>query len=159
MAAKSDGPGGGRKVVARNKKALRDYHILDKWEAGLVLSGPEVKSIRAGKASLDQGFARVDGGEVWLYDTHISPYDPASRWNADPTRPRKLLLRRQEIRRLIGATQEKGLTLVPLDLYFRGGYAKVTLALGKGKKLHDRREDLKKKAVDREVERAVRRLD
>lgn len=149
-------PTDGRKVIARNKKALRDYHILETWEAGIVLAGPEVKSVRAGKVDLSGAFARIDRGEAWLYDVHISPYDPASRWNTDPSRPRKLLLHRKEIRRLIGAVEEKGLTLVPLDLYFRGGYAKVTLALGRGKKLHDRREDLKRRDAEREMERAAR---
>jgi len=147
----------GRKVVARNKKALHEYHVLETWEAGLSLTGPEVKSVRAGKVSLAEAFARVEGGEVWLYGMHISPYDPASRWNTDPTRPRKLLLHRREIRRLVGALGEKGYTLVPLDLYFRRGYAKVTLALARGKKLHDRREDLKKRAAQREIERAIKR--
>ncbi len=147
----------GRKVIARNKRALRDYHILDRYEAGLVLTGPEVKSIRAGKVSITEAFARVDRDEVWLHGAHVTPYDPAGPWNHDPTRPRKLLLHRREIRRLIGATQEKGLTLVPLEMYFRRGLAKVTLALARGKKLHDRREDLKRKAADREMERAMRR--
>jgi SsrA-binding protein len=146
----------GRKVIARNKKALHEYHVLDTWEAGLALSGPEVKSIRAGRASLAEAFGRVEGGEVWLYGMHVSPYDPASRWNLDPTRPRKLLLKRAEIRRLIGAVQEKGLTLVPLDLYFRRGYAKVTIALVRGKKLHDKRETLKRRTAQREDERAFR---
>ena len=147
----------GRKVIARNKRALRDYHILDRYEAGLVLTGPEVKSLRAGKASIAEAFARVDRDEVWLHGAHVTTYDPAGPWNHDPTRPRKLLLHRREIRRLIGATQEKGLTLVPLELYFRRGIAKLTLALARGKKLHDRREDLKRKAADREMERAIRR--
>ena len=151
------GAGDGRKVVARNKRALRDYHIIDSYEAGLVLTGPEVKSLRAGKVSITEAFARVDRDEVWLHGAHVTPYDPAGPWNTDPTRPRKLLLQRREIRRLIGATQEKGLTLVPLDLYFRRGLAKLTLALARGKKLHDRREDLKRRDADREMERAIRR--
>jgi SsrA-binding protein len=145
-----------KKIVARNKKALHDYHVLETWEAGLVLKGPEVKSLRAGKASLTEAYARLDGAEVWLFDLHISPYDPASRWNEEPTRPRKLLLSRQQIRKLLGSVHEKGLALVPLDLYFRGGYAKVTLALGRGKKLHDKRETLKKREAEREVQRAAR---
>lgn len=146
----------GKKIVARNRKALHEYTILDTWEAGLVLTGPEVKSVRQGRVSLAEAFARVDKGEVWLYDMHISPYDPASVWNTDPVRPRKLLLNAREIRRIIGAVQEKGLTLVPLDLYFRRGFAKVTLALGRGKKLYDKREDLKRKTAQREMERAAR---
>lgn len=148
----------GKKTVARNKKALHEYEILDTWEAGLVLKGPEVKSIREGKLSLAGSFARVDGGEVWLYDMHVTPYDPASRWNQDPLRPRKLLLGRGEIRRMVGAVQEKGLALIPLDVYFRRGYAKVTLALGRGKKLHDKRETLKRKTHEREMQRETRRF-
>jgi SsrA-binding protein len=148
--------GEGKKTVARNKKALHEYHVTEQLEAGIVLTGPEVKSIRAGKASLAESFARVDSGEVWLYDMHISPYDPASRWNADPTRPRKLLLKAKEIRRLIGATKEKGLTLVPLDLYISKGYVKVSLALARGKKLYDKREDIKRKDAKREIERVVK---
>lgn len=148
----------GRKVIARNKKARHEYEILDTWEAGLVLTGPEVKSVRDGKVSLAEAFARVDGGEVWIYGMHVSPYDPASRWNDDPVRPRKLLLNRSEIRRLIGATQEQGLTLVPLDLYFRRGYAKVTLAMARGKKLHDKRETLRRRASEREMQRELKKV-
>lgn len=151
------GDADGRKVVARNRKALHEYEILDRFEAGLVLRGPEVKSVRDGKVNLGDAFARVENGEVWLYNMHISPYDPASIWNAaDPLRARKLLLQKREIRRLIGSVQEKGLTLVPLELYFRKGYAKVALALARGKKLHDKRESLKRKAAQREVERAFK---
>lgn len=145
------------KTVARNKKALHDYHILDSFEAGIVLVGPEVKSVRAGKVSLAESFARVDGGEVWLHAMHISPYGPASRENPDPVRPRKLLLHRREIRRLIGATQEKGQTLVPLELYLKNGVVKLRLALGRGKKLHDKRETVRKREAEREMARAVRR--
>ena len=154
MMARSQGEG--NKTVARNKKALHEYHVVEQYEAGIVLTGPEVKSVRAGKVSLAESFARVDNGEVWLYDMHISPYDPASRWNADPTRPRKLLLKKKEIRRLIGATREKGLTLVPLDLYIARGYVKVSLALARGKKLYDKREDIKRKDARREIERVVK---
>lgn len=146
----------GKKIVARNRKAHHKYYVLDTWEAGIVLTGPEVKSIRAGKVSLAEAFARVEDGEVWLHGMHVSPYDPATRWNTDPVRPRKLLLHAREIRRLIGATREKGLTLVPLELYFRRGLAKVTLALARGKKLHDKRETLKRRTAEREMERAVR---
>lgn len=153
----ADGRADGRKVVVRNKKARHEFEILDTYEAGVVLRGPEVKSIRDGKVSLAEAFARVDGGEVWLYGMHVTPYDPASRWNADPVRPRKLLLRGAEIRKLIGAVQEKGLSLVPLSLYFRRGYAKVELALGRGKKLHDKRETLKRRTHQREMEREIRK--
>lgn len=147
---------GGRKVVARNKKALHDFFIVESYEAGIVLNGPEVKSIRAGKASLAESYAALEGGEVWIRDMHISPYDPASRWNSDPVRPRKLLLNAKEIRKLIGASKEKGLTLVPLDLYISKGYVKMTLALARGKKMFDKRETLKRKVAEREIDRAVK---
>ena len=153
----ANGRSNGRKVVARNKKARHEYEILDSYEAGLVLKGPEVKSLRAGKVSLAEAFARVDEGEVWLHGMHITPYDPAARWNQDPVRPRKLLLHSAEIRRLIGSTQEKGLALVPLEIYFRGGYAKLELALARGKKLHDKRETLKRKTHQREMERELKK--
>jgi SsrA-binding protein len=146
----------GKKTVARNKKALHEYHVIEQLEAGIVLTGPEVKSIRDGKVSLAGAYARVDAGEVWLHDMHISPYDPASLWNTDPVRPRKLLLKNREIRRLIGATKEKGLTLVPLDLYISRGYVKVSLALARGKNLYDKREDIKRKDAKREIERVVK---
>jgi SsrA-binding protein len=146
----------GKKIVARNRKALHEYSIIDTWEAGLVLTGPEVKSIRAGKVSLAEALARVENNEVRIHGMPISPYDPASRWNVDPLRSRKLLLNSREIRRLIGATREKGLTLVPLDLYFRRGYARVTLALARGKKLYDKREAVKERDAAREMERAAR---
>jgi SsrA-binding protein len=146
----------GRKVLARNRKALHEYAVLESYEAGIVLSGPEVKSIRAGKVSLAESYARLDGGEVWLQGMHVTPYDPASRFNSDPTRPRKLLLSRREIRKLIGATQQQGFTLVPLDLYLRRGYVKLTLALGRGKKHADKREDLKRRDAEREMQRAVK---
>lgn len=146
-----------KKTVARNKKALHEYHIVDSYEAGIVLAGPEVKSIRAGKVSLTEAFARVEGNQVFLYGMHVTPYDPASRWNVDPVRTRKLLLHRREIRRLIGATQQEGFTLVPLELYIKDGFIKVALALGRGKKLFDKREDAKRRDAEREIQRAVRR--
>jgi SsrA-binding protein len=155
--SREDGARDGKKVVVRNKKARHEFEILDTYEAGLVLRGPEVKSVRDGKASLAEAFARIDNGEVWIHGMHITPYDPAGRWNQDPVRPRKLLLRNDEIRRLIGAIQEKGLALVPLELYFRRGYAKVALALARGKKLHDKRETLKKRTHEREMRREMRR--
>jgi len=147
-----------KKTVARNKKALHDYHIVDTYEAGVVLAGPEVKSIRAGKVSLTEAYARIDGNEAWLYGLHISPYDPASLWNVEPTRNRKLLLHRREIRRLIGATQQEGFTLVPLELYLKDGMVKVGLALARGKKQFDKRDDMKKRDAEREMQRAVRRV-
>ncbi|MEX0906979.1 MAG: SsrA-binding protein SmpB [Gemmatimonadota bacterium] len=145
------------KTVARNRKATHEYHIIDTYEAGIVLAGPEVKSIRGGRVSLAEAFARIEGMEAILYGMHVTPYDPASRWNVDPTRPRKLLLNRREIRRLIGATQQEGFTLVPLELYLKDGFVKLALALGQGKKRFDKREDMKRRDADREIQRALRR--
>jgi SsrA-binding protein len=144
-----------RTIIARNKRARHDYHILETWEAGLVLTGTEVKSLRQGKANLADAFAVVNEGELFLLNLHIPPYEQANRFNHEPTRTRKLLLHRKQIQRLIGGMERRGLTLVPLDLYFRGGVAKVTLALAKGKKLHDKREDQRKRDDEREMARAV----
>lgn len=146
----------GRKVVATNRRARHEYDVLERMEAGIALTGPEVKSIRAGKVSIAEAFARVDNGEVWLHDMHISPYEAASRWNTDPLRPRRLLLHRNEIRKLIGGVEEKGRTLVPLEIYFKRGRAKVELAVARGRKLHDKRQELKRQEAKREVERALR---
>lgn len=144
-----------RKVVARNRKARHEYDILETFEAGMALRGPEVKSLRDGRASFQDAFASVERGEVWLFNLHISPYEQANRANADPLRARKLLLKRGEIRSLIGKVEEKGLTLVPLEIYFVRGYAKVLLALARGRKLHDKREALKRRIQDREARRAM----
>ncbi len=146
---------GGKISVARNPKATYDYHILETWEAGVVLTGTEVKSLRSGKASVKEGFARIANGEVFLEGVNITPYEQGNRYNHDPVRSRKLLLHRKEIERLIGAVEQKGLTLVPLELYFRKGVAKVTLALGRGKKHHDRREDMRRRDAERDVARAL----
>ena len=145
-----------RRVVARNKKARRDYEVLDTWEAGLVLKGTEVKSIRAGKVAFHDAHARAESGEVWLHNLHVSPYEHANRWNHDETRPRKLLLHKDEIRRMVARAEEKGLTLVPLDLYFRRGRARITLGLCRGRKHRDRREELKRRTMQREAERAMK---
>ena len=145
----------GKKVVATNRKVRHDYEILETWEAGIVLKGPEVKSLRGGKVGFQDAFARVSGAEVWLHNLHISPYEQANRFNEDPLRVRKLLLGRGEIRRLVGKVEEKGLTLVPLDLHFRRGFAKVTLGLARGRKLYDKREKLKQRAQERDQRRAV----
>ncbi|HEU4988870.1 MAG: SsrA-binding protein SmpB [Gemmatimonadota bacterium] len=142
--------------IARNKRARHDYHILETWEAGLVLTGTEVKSLREGKASLVDAYGIVKNGEVFLLNLHISPYKQGSYNNHEPTRTRKLLLHRRQIRRLIGAVEREGLTLVPLDLYFKHGVAKVTLALGKGKKLHDKRETARERDAEREMARVGR---
>ena len=145
----------GRKVVARNRKARHEFDILETVEAGMELRGPEVKSMRAGQLSFQDAFARVERGEVWLHSLHISPYKAANRANVDPIRPRRLLLNRKEIRHLAAKVDEKGLTLVPLDVYFSRGYAKVTLGVARGRKLHDKREALKRREQDREARRAM----
>lgn len=144
-----------QRIIARNRKARHQFEIFDTFEAGIVLKGPEVKSVRAGNVAFQDAFARIEGGEVWLYNLHISPYEPATRWNEEPDRPRKLLLSRHEIRRLVGRVEEKGLTLVPLDVHFSGGYAKVTLALARGRKLHDKREKLRRESQERDARRAM----
>jgi SsrA-binding protein len=145
----------GRKVVARNRKARHEYDILETVEAGMELRGPEVKSLRAGQVSFQDAFARIERGEAWLHSLHISPYEQANRANVDPLRPRRLLLHKQEIRKLAGQVEEKGLTLVPLEIYFDRGYAKVSVAVARGRKLHDKREAIKRRDQDREARRAV----
>jgi SsrA-binding protein len=143
--------------IARNPRARHDYHLLETWEAGLVLTGTEVKSLRDGKASLGEAYAHVRRSEVWIEGLTISPYAPGSYNNPPPARSRKLLLHKREIRKLIGGTSQKGLTLVPLELYFdERGRAKIAIALAKAKKLHDKREDLKRRTAEREMARAVR---
>jgi SsrA-binding protein len=145
------------RVLARNPRARHEYEILEKWEAGLVLQGTEVKALRAGRASLVGAFGRVRRGEVYLEGLTIPPYDSGSRFNHDPLRTRKLLMHQREIRRLVGAVEQKGFALVPLELYFKGPYAKVTVALARGKKLHDRREELRRRDAERDMARALRR--
>jgi SsrA-binding protein len=145
----------GRKVVGRNRKARHEYEILDTHEAGIVLKGPEVKSLRAGQLAFRDAFARVEGGEIWLYNLHIAPYEQASRADQDPDRVRKLLLHREEIRRLVSKTEEKGLTLIPLEVYFRNGNVKVLIGVARGRRLYDKREKLKKQTQDREAKRAM----
>ncbi|MDX1624249.1 MAG: SsrA-binding protein SmpB [Gemmatimonadota bacterium] len=145
------------RTVARNRKARHDYEILETVEAGIVLKGAEVKSVREGKVNLRDGFATIEDGEAWLHNVHISPYDPANRWNVDPTRTRKLLLHKGEIDSLYGKAIEKGRTLVPLDVHFRNGVAKVTLAVARGKKRHDKREAIRRREAEREIERELGR--
>jgi SsrA-binding protein len=148
----------GRLIVATNRRARFDYEIVDTWEAGIQLMGPEVKSLREGRVNLGDSFATVFRGEAWLEKMHISPYEPATRANpGDPQRRRKLLLHRQEINRLEQKITEKGLTLIPLTVYFRRGRAKVELALARGKHRHDKRETIKRREGDREARRAMRR--
>jgi SsrA-binding protein len=146
----------GDKVVAVNRRAHHEYDIIETYDAGLVLSGPEIKSVRLGKVSLAEGFAKVEGSEVWLHHVNISSYAPASRFNVDPKRSRKLLLHRKQIEELIGRTQEKGLTLVPLKVYLQRGLAKIELGLGRGRKLYDKREAIAKREMDRERQQALR---
>ena len=143
-------------LIAENRKALYDYHVLETFEAGVQLLGTEVKGIREGKANLRDSFARVEKGEVWLYNVHINPYSHRGYVDHDPKRRRKLLLHKIEIRKLIGKTTEKGLTLVPLRMYFTRGRVKVALSLVRGKQLHDKRETIRRREVDRETRAAVK---
>ncbi|TQN32743.1 SsrA-binding protein [Haloactinospora alba] len=147
----------GRTLVAQNKRARHDYHIDATYEAGIVLTGTEVKSLRAGRASLMEGFALVKDGEVWLQNVHIPQYTQGTWTNHAPRRPRKLLLHSDEIAKLIGKTQEAGRTLVPLSLYFSDGKAKVEIALARGKRTHDKRRDIAEREAKRDIERALRR--
>jgi len=147
----------GYKVLSDNRKARFLYDILETYEAGIQLMGTEVKSIRAGKVNLQDGYALIRNGEAWLLNVHISPYTSSSQYfNHDPRRTRKLLLHRQEIRKLIGKVEQQGLTLVPLKLYLKRGLVKISIGLAKGKKLHDKREDLKRRQDQREMQRAMK---
>jgi len=145
-----------QKNIAENRKAFHDYHIFETFEAGIVLVGTEVKAIREGSANLRDSFARLEDGEIWLYNVHINPYTHRGYSSHEPTRKRKLLLHRREIRKLIGKTVEKGMTLVPTRLYFQNGHVKVALALAKGKQAHDKRETIKRREADRETRAAVK---
>lgn len=147
----------GIKVIATNRKAQHEYLLLDKYEAGLVLQGSEIKSIRAGQVSLAQSYIRIEGGEAWLINAHIAPYDEASRFNHDPLRPRKLLLHRSEIHKLWERVSQKGVTIVPLRIYLKDGKAKIEIALARGKKLHDKRDTITKRDQEREIERQISR--
>ena len=141
------------KLVANNKKAYHDYFIDEKYEAGLVLHGTEVKSLRMGKCSIKEAWVRIQDGEVWVYGMHISPYEKGNIFNKDPLRPRKLLMHKAEIGKLLGKVKEKGITLVPLQVYFKKGRAKLEIGLARGKKLYDKREELAKRDMRREAER------
>jgi SsrA-binding protein len=142
--------------IARNRRARFDYEIIETWEAGIALTGTEVKSLRNGKAQITDAYGIVKEGEVWLLNLHIAPYEQGNRFNHEATRTRKLLLHSREIKRMIGAVERQGLTLVALEIYFKRGRAKVRLGLGRGKKLHDKRADLKEKDDKREMSRAVK---
>ncbi len=145
-----------QKNVAENRKAFHDYHILETFEAGIVLAGTEVKAVREGSANLRDSFARIEDGEVWIYNIHINPYSHRGSADHEPTRRRKLLLHRREIRKLLGRTVEKGMTLVPTRMYFKDGRVKLALALAKGKQAHDKRETIRRREIDRETRAAVK---
>ena len=142
-----------RKLVANNKKAYHDYFILEKYEAGIVLHGTEVKSLRMGKCSIEESFSRVENGEMYIYGMHISPYEKGNIFNKDPLRVRKLLLHKKEILKIFGKMKEQGITVVPLQVYFSGSFVKVEIGLAKGKKLYDKRADIAKKDQKREAQR------
>ncbi len=144
-------------LVAKNKKAYFDYEILEEFEAGMVLQGTEVKSLRDHRVNLKESYARIRDGEIWLENCHISPYTHGNLANHEPTRRRKLLLQRREINKLIGQTAQKGLTIVPLSLYFKNGKAKLRLGLARGKKTHDKRETQRRKVIEREVQTELKR--
>lgn len=146
----------GEKLVAQNKKAFHDYHIEDRYEAGIVLTGTEIKAIRGGKVNMRDSFAQIRRGEAFLHNMHISPYEQGNRYNHEPLRTRKLLLNRGEISRLIGMIKEKGYTLVPLKVYLKNGLAKVEIALAKGKKDYDKRESIKQRDAKREIQKAIK---
>ncbi len=156
MANKKSASREGEQTICVNRQARHNYFIDETYEAGLVLLGSEVKSLRDGKANLKDSYARVQKGEAFLINAHVSPYPGANRFNHEPTRPRKLLLHAREIERLTGKTKEKGFTLVPLKMYFKNGRAKVELGLARGKKLYDKRETLRRKDAEREVERTLK---
>lgn len=147
---------GGIKIIAKNKKARYDYEILSTYEAGLVLLGTEIKSLREGRIQLKDGFARIESNEAFLHEVYIAPYSNAGPFNHEPTRPRKLLLHKREIRKLYGKVQEKGLSLVPLSLYLKNSRAKVELGLAKGKRKYEKREAIKRQDAKREIQRTIR---
>ncbi|MGA9174872.1 MAG: SsrA-binding protein SmpB [Thermoactinomyces sp.] len=146
----------GTKVIAKNKKAYHDYHIEETFEAGIVLTGTEIKSIRQGRVNLKDSYARIDKGELFIVGMHISPFEQGNRFNVDPTRTRKLLMHRKEIDKLLGQTKIKGLTLIPLDIHLRNGFAKVQLGLGRGKKLYDKRATAAKRDAERMIQRKLK---
>jgi SsrA-binding protein len=147
------------KVVATNRKARHDYFILENFEAGLVLQGSEIKSVRAGQISLAEAYVRTDGTDAWLIDAYIAPYKQANIYNHEPRRPRKLLLHAKEIQEIYENVRQKGVTIIPLQVYMKSGRAKVEIAIAKGKKNYDKRDDLARKDAEREIERHLRRLD
>ncbi len=146
----------GKKIISTNRKAFHEYHIFDRYTAGMVLTGTEIKSVRKGAVNLKDSFVKVDDFEVFLYNCHISPYEQGNRYNHEEKRTRKLLLRKKEIEKLIGKIKKDGYSIVPLELYLDNGWAKIEIALAKGKKLYDKREDLAKKAQARDIARFVK---
>lgn len=146
----------GRKIITTNRKAFHEYHIFDKYNAGMVLTGTEIKSVRKGAVNLKDSFVKIEDFEVFLYNCHISPYEQGNRYNHEEKRTRKLLLNKREIEKLIGKIKKDGYAIVPLELYLENGWAKVEIALAKGKKLYDKRDDLAKKAQERDIDRIVK---
>ena len=146
----------GKKIVANNKKAFHDYLIIEKFNAGMVLTGTEIKSIRKGAINLKDGFAKIEDNEVWLYNTHINPYEQGNRFNPDPARKRKLLLNKKEILKMLGKVKKEKYTIVPLNVFLENGWAKIESALAKGKQLHDKREAIAKKDMDRDIARNIK---
>jgi SsrA-binding protein len=155
-AAAPDRPKDEKRQIANNRRARHEYHVEETFEAGMVLTGTEIKSIRGGRVNLQDAYAKFENGEVWLFNMHVSPYEQGNRNNVDPVRPRKLLLKRSELHRLFGKLQTSGLTLVPLSIYVRRGFAKLELALARGKKLYDKRQALEEREARREVERELK---
>ena len=146
----------GKKIISTNRKAFHEYHIFDKFNAGMVLTGTEIKSIRKGAINLKDSFVKINDFEVFLYNCHISPYEPGNRYNHEEKRTRKLLLNKKEIEKLIGKIKKDGYAIVPLEVYLENGWAKIEIALAKGKKLYDKRDDLAKKAQNRDIDRAMK---
>lgn len=145
-----------RKIIATNKKAFHDYTIFEKYNAGMVLTGTEIKSIRKNAVNLKDSFVKIEDGEAWLYSCHITPYEQGNRFNHDPDRKRKLLLNKKEILKMLGKVKKESYAIIPLSLYLENGWAKIEIALAKGKKLHDKREDIAKKSVNRDIQRNIK---
>ena len=146
-----------KKTITVNKKAFHDFHIFDKFTAGIVLTGTEIKSVRKGSVNLKDSFAKIEDGEIWLYGCHISPYEQGNRYNHDPERKRKLLLNKKEIEKMLGKIKKEGYAIIPIELFLSDcGFAKIEIALSKGKKLYDKREDLTKKNQNRDIQRAIK---
>lgn len=145
-----------RKIIATNKKAFHDYTIFEKYNAGMVLTGTEIKSIRKNAVNLKDSFVKIEDGEAWLYSCHITPYEQGNRFNHDPDRKRKLLLNKKEILKMLGKVKKESYAIIPLSLYLENGWAKIEIALAKGKKLHDKREDIAKKSANRDIQRNIK---